>query len=220
MGPLPLAGPTVLNVSAYEFPDSRIALLVKAPEPGQVKTRLAPLLGAEGAAAFLDGEIRRLASCLHEAALAPVEVWAGGDAGHAVFRDLAEAYGWRIHRQPDGDLGERMRVAAKFALLDSGSVLLIGADCPQMGAAYLRMALQALENRCGAVIGPAQDGGYVLLGVREVDKALFRGMKWSTPSVLADTRARLRALGWLWQELPTLRDVDTPEDYLALFPPS
>lgn len=207
-------------MSSYEFPDSRIALLVKAPEPGQVKTRLAPLLGEAGAAEFLAGEIRRLAACLHAAALAPVEVWAGGDADHPLFRELKADFGWRIHRQPDGDLGERMRVAAKFALLESGNVLLIGADCPQMGEAYLRMALQALENRCGAVIGPAQDGGYVLLGLREVHPSLFRKMDWSTPQVLPETRTRLRELGWLWQELPTLRDVDTPEDYLALFPPS
>ncbi len=200
----------------YEFPDQSIVLMVKAPLAGQVKTRLAPLLGEEGAAEFLAGEIRRLAACLHESALAPVEVWAGLDASHPLFTELRETYGWRIHRQPEGDLGERMRVATKFALLESKSALLIGADCPQMGEAYLRMALQALENRCGAVIGPARDGGYVLLGLREFHSSLFQDMAWSTPAVLTETRARLRQLGWLWQELPTLLDVDTPEDYLSL----
>lgn len=205
-------------MTGYAFPNARILLLVKAPVPGRVKTRLAPLLGAQGAADYLAAELRRLARSLHESALAPVEVWAGVDASHEIFQELHATYGWRVRAQPEGDLGARMRHAARRGLLEADSVLLVGADCPQMGPEYLRMALEALQARCAAVIGPAQDGGYVLLGLRQVKRELFADIEWSTPGVLAKTRERLRGLGWLWQELPTLRDVDTPEDYLHFHP--
>jgi hypothetical protein len=81
-----------------------------------------------------------------------------------------------------------------------------------MTADYLARAFALLDGGADAVVGPAEDGGYVLLGLRRMDKRLFEDMAWGTDRVLDQTRERLAVLGWRWQELETLWDVDRPED--------
>jgi hypothetical protein len=90
--------------------------------------------------------------------------------------------------------------------------VLVGTDCPALTADYLAQAFALLDGGADAVVGPAEDGGYILIGLRRTDKRLFDGVAWGTASVLDETRARLAALGWSWQELETLWDVDRPED--------
>ena len=90
--------------------------------------------------------------------------------------------------------------------------LLIGTDVPGLDVAYLARAAAALQSN-DAVVGPAEDGGYVLVGLaRDVDA--FGGVHWSTPEVMAQTRAKLAAAGVRWTELPTLWDLDTQEDFV------
>ncbi len=204
-------------MSTCRFPGARILLITKAPVPGQVKTRLAPLLGAQGAADFLQAEILRTSAWLYSSRLAPVEIWAGLDVAHPLFAGLREQYGWSVHAQVHGDLGSRMLHAARQSLATASHVVLLGTDCPQLDAEYLADALSRLQSGAEVVIGPATDGGYVLLGLNQAHPALFDGIEWSTPQVLEQTRDRLRALGLAWQELPALADVDTPEDYRRLY---
>ena len=109
-----------------------------------------------------------------------------------------------------------MRLAFATALRRADKVVLIGSDCPGYDTSYLRMAFDALD-RYDAVIGPAHDGGYVLIGLTRIDRQLFEDIPWSTPRVLEKTHGRLQALGWRWTELATLRDLDQPED-LVHFP--
>lgn len=193
------------------YPDSRILIFAKAPEPGRVKTRLIPVLGPEGAVGLhtqlLTGVVGRLAS----AAVARLELWCAPDPGFDLFRDLASAYGLALHRQEGRDLGERMLHAAGDALSRCRSLVLVGADCPLLDGRYVARALDALADR-DAVIGPAQDGGYVLLGLNRAAPELFRDMPWGEDRVTALTRGRMGALGWAWKELPTLWDVDSPGD--------
>lgn len=199
----------------YRYPDARILVMAKAPLPGQVKTRLAPLLGEEGAAAFLTEQLRSLGRMLQESRLAPVQLWAGLTTRHPLFDELRQAHGWPVRAQQGADLGARMQHAAARALAGSRVVILIGADCPALDAAYLDAALAAMQEGLDAVIGPAADGGYVLLGLRAASPELFDGIDWSTPQVGAQTRMRMRELGWRWRELASLRDIDTPADYRA-----
>lgn len=184
-------------------------LLARSPVPGKVKTRLIPVLGEEGAC-----DLQRL--LLERALQLPAEgfsqrfLWLD-DSPDASLQALADELDWTLVEQPAGDLGERMRRIAVLGLADSDAVVLIGNDCPALDAEYLNRACAAL-HRQSAVLGPAEDGGYVLLGLRRVDPLLFHGMPWGSDRVLAMTRERLQQLDWSHQLLPALWDVDRPED--------
>ena len=118
--------------------------------------------------------------------------------------------------QGPGDLGARMHRAFKRVLQEHEAAILIGSDCPALRPADLRAAARALRAGADAVLAPAEDGGYSLIGLRRVSRRLFDGIAWGGPQVMAQTRRRLRALGWRWRELRTLWDVDRPEDVARL----
>jgi glycosyltransferase A (GT-A) superfamily protein (DUF2064 family) len=105
-----------------------------------------------------------------------------------------------------------MRAALDSALARGSRAVLIGTDCPILDVAYLARAVAALET-CDAVFGPAEDGGYVLVGLARCIDA-FSGIPWSTPNTMTATRAKIGSLGAVWQELPTLWDVDEPRDLI------
>jgi rSAM/selenodomain-associated transferase 1 len=119
--------------------------------------------------------------------------------------------------QASGDLGERMHTAFRVHCA-AGPLLLIGTDCPPLTARHLRQAALALLDGGDAVFCPAEDGGYALAGLREPQPALFSDMRWSTASVMADTRARARQAGLRVRELETLWDLDVPSDLDRLHP--
>ncbi len=124
-------------------------------------------------------------------------------------------HGLTLHQQRGEDLGERLLAASADALGRADSVALIGSDCPELDTAYLAQAFDALRSTgVDAVLGPAADGGYVLLALRRAEPALFTEMPWGGDQVAAITRERMAALGWRWRELPVLRDVDRPPDLL------
>jgi rSAM/selenodomain-associated transferase 1 len=194
-----------------------VAVLAKAPLAGLAKTRLIPVLGADGAAALQARLIERTAATACAAAIGPVTLWATPDEHHPVFQALGARHGVALARQVDGDLGARMLAAVTAA---SGPALVIGTDCPALSADHLRTAADALRSGPGggadAVVIPADDGGYALIGLRRAEPALFSDMRWSTPEVMVETRQRLRQLGLRWQEPFTLWDVDIPEDLKRL----
>lgn len=221
---------------------TRIVVLAKAPQPGRVKTRLIPALGAEGAAALAACMLARTLAVAAEAAeaieaTAPpeavasmgcgeatgaftarpggVELCASPAPGDPAWRAVAVPAGLRWSAQGEGDLGARMAGAARRVLAGGERVLLIGTDCPALDAACLRAAADALDE-VEAVIVPSFDGGYVLLGLRRFDPSLFEGIAWSTSTVAATTRARLAALAWPYRELPALHDIDVPADLVHL----
>jgi glycosyltransferase A (GT-A) superfamily protein (DUF2064 family) len=92
------------------------------------------------------------------------------------------------------------------------AALLIGTDCPSLTGEDLRETALVLGHKADAVMGPTEDGGYVLIGLRTLAPSLFEGIPWGTEEVLPETRQRLRNLGWVWHELPVRWDVDRPED--------
>jgi rSAM/selenodomain-associated transferase 1 len=194
-----------------QFPGSRLLIFARAPVVGRVKTRLIPALGPAGAARLQAGLTRALSRRFAGSGLCPLELWVEGDPDHPLLRELALRHGIALRVQSGSDLGERMHRAASDALAEAESAVLIGSDCPQLGVPYLRQALSELAL-ADAVLGPAEDGGYVLLGLKRPAAELFQGVPWGTERVAAITRQRLRRLGWHWRELPALWDLDRPED--------
>jgi rSAM/selenodomain-associated transferase 1 len=184
---------------------TRIVIFAKAPVAGRVKTRLIPALGAEGAAALAR---EMLARTVEEALATGLAVELCGDPDAAAWHEARS--GLALTAQGEGSLGERLAGAAS-RVLEEESLLLIGADCPDLDRRRLGEAAAALDER-EAVIYPAQDGGYVLLGLRRFDPSLFEGISWSSAGVAEQTIARIEGLDWSLQLGEALRDVDEPED--------
>ena len=139
-----------------------------------------------------------------------VELWCAPDADAPAFRAWRERYGVELKAQTGADLGAKMRNALHESIAGGSRAVLIGTDCPAFDLSYLAHAVAALDEHA-AVFGPAEDGGYVLVGLaRAVDA--FSGIPWSSTETMAATRGKLQAAGVTWQELPTLWDVDAPSD--------
>lgn len=191
-----------------------VVVFARAPQPGRVKTRLIPELGELGAAALHRRLVAHSLAASTQAGIGPVELWCTPGSGHAFFEDCRRRFGVSLRTQGEGDLGARMRRAFESALARSTRAILIGSDIPALSGRYLRDAGRALARGDDVVIGPAEDGGYVLIGLSRCDPELFREIPWGGPEVLAETRRRIAALHWRSSELATLWDVDRPEDLL------
>lgn len=191
---------------------ARVLVFAKAPEPGAVKTRLIPALGAARAAALHALMVRATLATLRRAAIGPVELCCAPSASHEFFVDCAREFGVALSEQGEGDLGARMGNALHRALARERFVLLVGCDCPVLGEEHLRQAVGALAGGAHAAFAPAQDGGYALIGLRAFSPEIFRDIAWGGRTVMARTREHLKALGWTWRELDAVWDVDRPED--------
>ncbi len=197
---------------SYHYPDARILIFSKAPLPGRAKTRLIPSLGEQGAAEFSADLIRHVVQEVADSRLCPLQLWCEPDGHHALFQELHTTYGIELKPQQGSDLGMRMSHALADGLSTSKMVVLIGSDCPAFTADYLEQALQRLARGIPCVLGPAEDGGYVLVGQSELNTDMFKNVSWGTHKVLQQTRQRLSLAGRDWSELATLWDVDHPED--------
>lgn len=195
--------------------DCAVLVMAKAPLPGLAKTRLIPALGVAGAATLAARMLRHTLDEALAAGLGPVTLCAAPQASHPAFAEIAREGRITMADQGDGDLGARMQRALERALTAHAGALLIGTDAPALDAAVLRAAHAALKAH-DAVLVPAHDGGYVLIGLRRIEPRLFADMPWSTPQVLALTRERLRGSGLRWAELPALHDIDEPADLAHL----
>lgn len=199
-------------------PDARTAILVfaKAPDPGKVKTRLASHIG-EGPAAVLAARLAlRTVATAREADLGEVELWCAPDTVHPFFDLCRRRHGVALHGQVGDDLGSRMNHALRSALERAPAAILIGSDIPTMSPADLRAAASSLAAGDDAVFGPAEDGGYWLIGLRRVDDTVFADQPWGSSNVLSQARARCAALRWRVTEVATRWDVDRPEDFERL----
>jgi len=204
------------RASTPTAPDVTLIVFAKAPQPGRVKSRLVPLLGEQGAARLQARLIERALALALSANFRRVELYCAPGVGHPLFRRLAREHRVALRAQRGADLGARMQRACEHALRHAGAVVLIGTDCPAMQPADLRAARRALLGGASAVLAPAEDGGYALIGLRRVSERLFAGIEWGSGTVMQATRERLRDLGWRWRELRRLWDVDRPEDYARM----
>lgn len=188
-----------------------IAIYAKAPQPGAVKTRLIPRLGAAGAASLQADLIARTVALAVTAQTGPVSLWCAPDTAHPLFNNLAERFGLALYRQCGDDLGARMADTFETLTRDM-PVLLVGTDCAVLQAGHLSACAADLRKGNDAVFLPVEDGGYVLVGLREPAPGLFADIAWSTADVMAQTRQRAKAHGLQISEGTILWDVDRPED--------
>ena len=179
----------------------RIVIFARFPRPGEVKTRLEPALGPEGAARVYRILLERTLEAARDSGLACEVRCTGSD--RAMF---AATFGdwFACAEQGDGDLGTRL------ARVD-GPALVVGSDLPAISPELLRDAARALDD-APVVLGPASDGGYWLIGFRNTPRFLFEDMAWSTDRVFAETLRRLRERGIEPALLPKLSDIDEPSD--------
>jgi rSAM/selenodomain-associated transferase 1 len=143
----------------------RLLVFARNPLPGRVKTRLIPSLGAAAATAIYRQLLQDTLLAAARVGGVDSEVWL--DEGEPVpwLADIAAAHGLAMRRQSARDLGMRMHAAFSASLRSAEHVVLIGSDCPEFDPGYLEAAFAALAQQ-DAVLGPAVDGGYVLIGLR------------------------------------------------------
>lgn len=188
-----------------------IIVFARVPQLGKVKTRLAAQLGDPATLAAYRQLLGMTLASVGAVTDVHRQLWIDGDDSAGECAALATRHGFSLHEQPAGDLGARMRIALKSALDQAPAALIVGADCPGIDRVYLQAALAALA-RAPVVLGPAEDGGYVLLGLREL-APVFDGPSWGGADVLATTRWLLERARLTWEELPMRWDVDTLADY-------
>lgn len=196
---------------------SRIIVFAKAPLPGLAKTRLTPALGPDGAAKLARRMLDRTLSVATGAMVGPVELCVTPDIVSHAWVGVDIPRGVEVSAQGEGDLGARLARAAQRGLERGEPVLLIGTDCIEMNVTLLRSAAVAIEYK-DAVIYPASDGGYVLLGLTRFHTLLFEGMAWSTDGVAAETIGRIGQLGWSLEVGAPLHDIDEPGDLVRVPP--
>lgn len=183
-----------------------VIVFAKAPAPGRVKTRLLPLLGADGAARFHESMVACLLRSLRQA---PVEL-------HTDCLTGAWPFFQGVRRlQAEGDLGVRMLHALKTALAQGHTrVTLLGSDCPQVEWGAMR---RLVNSAADIALGAASDGGFWAISARRVHPAMFEGVAWSTSSTLMETLRSCRRCGLSTSAGPLLSDVDEPRDFARLY---
>ncbi|WP_375171182.1 TIGR04282 family arsenosugar biosynthesis glycosyltransferase [Marinobacter sp.] len=197
-------------------PSAVLMQFAKWPEAGRVKTRLMPELGAGGA---LQAHITLTLAVLDNLCATgyPVQFWwdralepAPEDA-ELILQNLEQA-GLEQCIQQGGTLGDRMLAALTAALQNHDRAMVVGSDCPSVDPQYVRQALDRLADH-DVVLGPSDDGGYVLIGARRVRPGMLDGIAWGTEQVLDQTLARLDQLGLSVGLLEPRWDVDEPADW-------
>jgi rSAM/selenodomain-associated transferase 1 len=203
----------------YKYPDSVLMIFCKAPIAGQVKTRLTTELTEEQAMQLHIELTHKTIKLAMTNKLCPVQIWYTPSNDPSFFTELAQAYPIALYQQQGEDLGDRMNNAFDLALKNYERALLIGCDCPSLTGQDLDEALTALSQKRCCVLAPAEDGGYVLIGLNQHHPELFNDIPWGTDKVLEKTCIRIKQNNLYYHALNEQWDIDTPSDltrYLAL----
>ena len=193
-----------------------VVIMARQPVPGAVKTRLRPVLSDGDVAALYDAflrdrisQVRSLTGAVSAIAYTPAE-------SHPFFAELAPDF--RLLPQVGDGLSERLTRVFQH-LFDRGhdGVIATDSDSPTLPAENLQAAVDCLAAECAdVVLGPSDDGGYYLIGLRQLYPTLFDAMPWSTPQVYGETVGRAAALGLRVASLAPWYDVDTPAEFERL----
>ena len=187
--------------------DAGLAVFLRKPEKGKVKTRLAATTGDDAALAIYK---ELISITLGQVTLLGIPTYLFYEGGIPEVETQIPGFTYLL--QSPGDLGHKMADALTFVLNRHRKAVIIGSDCPYLDAYILRESFSALAET-DIVIGPALDGGYYLIGCKKMHPTLFDGIQWSTSTVLDQTRARIREANLTCTDLQPLEDIDTEEDW-------
>jgi rSAM/selenodomain-associated transferase 1 len=193
--------------------DTILLVFAKAPIPGEVNTRLIPYIGADKAAQLQEELIHSRLKNISEKNICHVQLWCSPDTDVDFFAACHELYGVDLFKQEGVDLGGRMSSAICKSLEKFKHVVLVGTDAPALSVDAIDDAINVLKNSRDIVLVPAEDGGYVLIGMSQFYKEIFLSVPWGTDRVLRKTRGNIVALGLKHCELKECWDIDRPEDY-------
>ncbi len=199
-----------------KFSNSKILIFARSPIIGAVKKRLIPTLGPKGAFIFHKKCIQYTLEKRCKSDIAPVLLYITSRGSKNFFSKIVRDFPVNIFYQKGNNLGERMYHAAKEQIIDTTSIILIGTDAPALKNQDIETALLKLSNQCDIVMQPAEDGGYVLLGMKKIYKKLFIDIPWGTSAVADITRDRCKELGVKLIELSECWDIDRPSDLKRL----
>lgn len=190
-----------------------LLIFARYPEPGQVKTRLIPALGTDGAALLYRQMVEHTlqqARALAQVRPISIEIWFTGGSNAQMQDWLGQDLSYEL--QPSGDLGDRLSYALQTTFSKGNtSAVVIGTDCPELNTAILAQSFSALHHN-ELILGPAKDGGYYLIGLQRFIRELFMGICWSTAEVFQQTDKIAENLNLKRAYLTPLSDVDVPQD--------
>ncbi|MDT8451946.1 MAG: TIGR04282 family arsenosugar biosynthesis glycosyltransferase [Gammaproteobacteria bacterium] len=197
----------------FKYPDAVLLVFAKAPVAGTVNTRLIPDIGVEAATELQSELVHSRLSALKASKLCEVQLWCAPDCEHDFFQRCKNSYEVTLHQQQGADLGERMAQAIKANLKKFKRVVLIGTDAPSLSTEQIESALKKLGEANDIVIVPAEDGGYVLIGMSRPCDAVFQSVPWGSDKVLTATHENIRQNNLTSAELEPCWDIDRVEDY-------
>ena len=195
------------------YDNTIILLFAKAPVPGTVNTRLIPDIGVEKATSLQYDLIHQRLSMLSRADLCEVNLMCSPDIENECFLQCKQQYYVVLTEQLGRDIGERMLNAVKTALQDYRYCIVIGTDAPALDEVLIEQAIESLHTETDVVFVPAEDGGYVLLGLQQAHDFLFQDIDWGSAQVMQQSRRNLELNKVSYKELATCWDVDRLEDY-------
>lgn len=201
----------------------KLLIFAKAPIAGHAKSRMIPLLGAEGAAQLHRVITLWLLNKLPHRVESDVagnkyetELWAASNMGHPFFKECVTKFGILLKQQQGSDLGERQFRAMESALLESEYVVIVGSDVVSLTQADIQLAFDVLEQGYELVISPAEDGGYGLIGCSKIEAEIFDEIVWGGEQVYSGMVNNLNRRNYNWKQLPEVWDLDRPDDLLRL----
>ncbi len=190
---------------------NKLIVFTRAPEKGRVKTRLQPQYSEEQSLKLHQFLVRDTLHRVAAVKACAIELCCSPHRQYRFFLDCEKDFNIELSDQSGADLGERMALAFSLALQKYDKVVLIGTDCPQLNHSYIEQAFMALDgNDC--VLGPAEDGGYVLIGLSCFIPELFKGIHWGSDTVFSESRKVLDKKNYALHELALMHDLDRAED--------
>jgi rSAM/selenodomain-associated transferase 1 len=190
---------------------NKLLVFTKAPILGEVKTRLQPDYSPEQSLKLHKKLVINTLTSISDLSQFDIDLCCTPNRQNMFFLECEKQFPIQLSDQLGDDLGERMAFAFSSSLQVYEKVIIVGTDCPDLNGGYVNDALKALDD-FDAVIGPAEDGGYVLLGLKQFSPELFTDILWGSDAVLKQTKKVLTELSWSCHELGIMYDVDRPED--------
>ena len=190
---------------------NKLLIFTKSPVLGEVKTRLQPEYSQEQSLLVHKNLLLNTLDRTKSIKGIDIELCCTPDRTTMFFLDCENKFPIALSNQYGADLGERMAFSFSVALQTYEKVVVIGTDCPDISEDYIAQAFLALDDN-DATIGPAVDGGYVLLGLRKFSPEIFQDVSWGSGTVFVQTENALNELSWSYTELGIMHDVDHAED--------